>query len=133
MDLMSGALVSGRKLRVLTVVDGCTRDPLAVWCNFSIPGERVVAVLEQIILVRGKPQQTRANNGPLFRDMTFRSWCQKEGVTMKYTQPKKPMRNAYIERLTRTFREDVLDAYLFESPEEVRILSNEWQDSYMIH
>jgi putative transposase len=40
------------------------------------------------------------------------------------------MQNGYIERLNRTFREDVLDAYEFETLEEVRILSDEWQYSY---
>ena len=40
------------------------------------------------------------------------------------------MQNGYIERLNRTFREDILDAYQFETLEEVRILSDEWQDSY---
>jgi putative transposase len=130
MDFVSDALVGGRKLRVLKVVDDCTRESLAVWCDFSIPGERVVAVLEQIILERGKPQQIRVDNGPEFRGKTFSSWCEKENITIKYIQPGKPMQNAYIERLNRTFREDVLDAYLFESLEEVRRLSDEWQDSY---
>ena len=130
MDFMSDALVGGRKLRVLKVVDDCTRESLAVWCDFSIPGEKVVAVLQDIVSERGKPQQIRVDNGPEFRGRAFSSWCQKEGITIKYIQPGKPMQNAYIERLNRTFREDVLDAYLFESLEEVRILSDEWQDSY---
>ncbi|MCW3073597.1 MAG: transposase [Rhizobium sp.] len=130
MDFMSDALVGGRKLRVLKVVDDCTRESLAVWCDFSIPGEKVVAVLEQIIRERGKPQQIRVDNGPEFRGKVLSSWCQAEGITIKYIQPGRPMQNAYIERLNRTFREDVLDAYLFDSLEEVRILSDEWQDSY---
>ena len=130
MDFMSDALVGGRKLRVLKVVDDCTRESLAVWCDFSIPGQRVVAVLEQIILERGKPHQIRVDNGPEFRGKTFSTWCEKENIMIKYIQPGRPMQNAYIERLNRTFREDVLDAYLFESLEEVRILSDEWQDTY---
>ena len=40
------------------------------------------------------------------------------------------MQNGYIEGLNRTFREDILDAYQFETLEDVRILSDEWQYSY---
>jgi len=130
MDFMSDSLVSGRKLRILKIVDDCTRESLAVWCDFSITGEKVTEILQDITSHRGKPLQIRVDNGPEFRSNAFVNWCSKEAITIKYIQPGKPMQNAYIERLNRTYREDVLDAYLFESLEEVRILSDEWQYSY---
>ena len=40
------------------------------------------------------------------------------------------MQNAYIERLNRLFREDVLNAYLFDSLEQMRILAYKWRDEY---
>lgn len=130
MDFMSDALVSGRKLRILKVVDDCTRESLAVWCDYSITGQKVTEVLEQIITERGIPHQIRVDNGPEFTGKVFTDWCNRQSITIKYIQPGKPMQNAYIERLNRTYREDVLDAYLFETLEEVRILSDEWQYKY---
>lgn len=129
-DFMSDALVNGRRLRILNVIDDCTRESLAVWSDYSIPGEKVTTVLDQIILERGKPKQIRMDNGPEFTGKAFTNWCEAMGIEMKFIQPGKPMQNAYIERLNRTFREDVLDAYLFETLEEVRILSDEWQHKY---
>ena len=133
MDFMSDALAGGRRLRVLNVIDDCTRESLAAWCDYSIPGEKVVEVLKTIINDRGRPEQIRVDNGPEFRGRAFVQWCQAEQITIKYIQPGKPMQNAYIERLNRTYREDVLDAYLFETLEEVRVLSDEWQDHYNNH
>lgn len=130
MDFMSDALSSGRKLRILNIIDDCTRESLAAWCDYSIPGEKVVAVLESVIAERGRPEQIRVDNGPEFRGHCFAKWCEREQIKIKYTQPGKPMQNAYIERLNRTYREDVLDAYQFETLEEVRILSDEWQHYY---
>ena len=130
MDFMSDSLVNGRKLRILKVVDDCTRESLAVWCDYSIPGERVIEVLQQVITERQKPVQIRVDNGPEFTSKVFTEWCKGQCITIKYIQPGRPMQNAYIERLNRTFREDVLDAYIFETLEEVRILSDEWQYKY---
>jgi putative transposase len=130
MDFMSGSLVSGRKLRILKVVDDCTRESLAVWCDYAILGEKVVDILEDIIGERGKPCQIRVDNGPEFTGTVFTSWCKKQSITIRYIQTSRPMQNAYIERLNRTCREDVLDAYLFESLEQVRIQSDEWQYKY---
>jgi putative transposase len=130
MDFMSDALTSGRKLRVLKIMDDYTRESLAAYPDYSITSEKVVEVLKQIIAERDKPEQIRVDNGPEFRSKVFMEWCNKNGIAIKYIQPGKPMQNGYIERLNRTFREDVLDAYQFETLEELRILSDEWQYSY---
>ncbi|MFC5408323.1 transposase [Larkinella bovis] len=60
----------------------------------------------------------------------FQEWCQDNHITIQYIQPGKPMQKGYIERLNRTYREDVLDANLFESLEQVWILSDEWVEQY---
>jgi len=130
MDFMSDSLVSGRKLRILKVVDDCTRESLAVWCDYSIPSEKVVEVLQEICSQRKKPYQIRVDNGTEFTSKVFMQWCAKNNILIKYTQPGRPMQNAYIERLNRSYREDVLDAYLLESLEDARILSDEWQYKY---
>jgi putative transposase len=130
MDFMSDALSSGRKLRVLNIMDDCTRESLAAYADFSIPAEKVITVLDDVIEQRGIPEQIRVDNGPEFLSKAFTGWCSKKGILIRYTQPGKPMQNGYIERLNRTYREDILDAYQFETLEEVRILSDEWQHSY---
>ncbi|WP_414693450.1 integrase core domain-containing protein, partial [Pedobacter sp.] len=45
-------------------------------------------------------------------------------------QPGRPMQNGYIERFNRTFRENILDAYLFEDTMQVQILTEEWMQDY---
>jgi putative transposase len=56
--------------------------------------------------------------------------CRTQGIHIKYIQPGKPIQNAYIERFNRSYREDVFDAYMFESLRHLRELSSEWQDEY---
>ena len=72
----------------------------------------------------------RVDNGPEFTSFEFADWCTKKCIRIKYIQPGKPTQNAYIERFNKTYREDILDAYLFEHLEEVRMLSDQWLWSY---
>jgi len=112
-------------------MDDCTRESLAVRCDYSITGEKVTEILEEMFRERrARPAQIRVDNGPEFTGTFFNNWCRDKSIAIKYIQPGRPMQNAYIERLNRTYREDVLDAYLLESLEEVRILSDEWQYNY---
>lgn len=130
MDFVSDALVSKRKIRVLTIIDDCSREVLAAHADFSLSALKVIDILKMISLERPLPKQIRVDNGSEFIAGKFQEWCEDNHITIQYIQPGKPMQNGYIERLNRTYREDILDAYLFESLEQVRILSDEWVDQY---
>ncbi len=130
MDFLSDALVNKRKIRVLTIMDDCSREVLAAHADFSLSALKVIDVLEMIARERSLPKQIRVDNGSEFMADKFKAWCEAHHITIQYIQPGKPMQNGYIERLNRTYREDVLDAYLFESLEEVRMLSDEWMDHF---
>jgi putative transposase len=120
MDFMSDALTNGRKVKILNIMDDCTRESLSAYVDYSILGERVVDVVKNIIAERGKPDFIRVDNGPEFNGKSFTSWCQKVGIEVRYIQPGRPMQNGFIERLNRMFREDVLDVYQFNTLEQLR-------------
>jgi putative transposase len=130
MDFMSDALEDGRKVRIFNVIDDYNRACLSNECGISMPSQRVTRILEQIIELRGKPESIRTDNGPEFTSHHFTDWCKEKNIKTKYIQPGKPHQNGYIERFNRTFREDVLDAYIFEKLSQLRIISQKWQDEY---
>ena len=85
--------------------------------------------IREVLLHRTKPR-IRTDNGPKFISKVFKDFCEEQDIEIQYIQPGKPAQNAYIERFNRTFREDVLDAYLFESINHVNALAYEWQIDY---
>lgn len=133
MDFMSDALMDGRRFRVLNIIDDFNREVLAVEADTSLPSARVIRVLDQLTEERGLPRQIRVDNGPEFISNQFSAWCAAHSIEIKYTQPGKPTQNAYIERLNRSFRTEILDAYLFSNIHEVRRLSEEWVEEYNNH
>jgi len=130
MDFMSDSLEDGRSFRVLNVMDDFNRESLIIEGDISIPSERVIRSLEQIAEQRGYPKQIRTDNGPEFQSNKYRDWCVKQGIQALHISPGKPKENGYVERFNRTFREDVLDAYYFESLKQFNEVAADWQDDY---
>jgi putative transposase len=113
LDFMSDSLSSGRAFRTLNIIDDFNREGLWIEVDTSLPAERLVRILEMLALWRGYPKQLRLDNGPELISKKLKAWAERHRVELAFIQPGKPAQNAYIERFNRTYREDVLDAYLF--------------------
>lgn len=127
---MSDTLHAGRRFRLLNVLDEGVREGLAIEVDTSLTAERVIRVMEQLKAWRGVPAALRLDNGPEFTASPFVNWCEQHGIELRYIQPGKPIQNAYIERFNRTFREEVLNQYLFDDLDQVREVSHHWLISY---
>jgi putative transposase len=130
MDFMSDALYRGRRFRTLNVLDEGVREGLAIEIDTSLPVGRVVRVLEQLKAWRGLPKAIRVDNGPELIAQELVDWCAGHGIELRHIQPGKPNQNAYIERFNRTYRSEVLDAYLFDDLDQVREITEQWLHSY---
>lgn len=129
-DFMSDALYVGRRFRTLNVLDEGMREGLTIEIDTSLPGERVVRVLERLCAWRGVPEAIRCDNGPELTSQVFVDWCERMAITLRYIQPGKPNQNAFIERFNRTYREEVLNSYLFEDLDQVREITYDWLIAY---
>lgn len=130
MDFMHDQLSDGRSYRLFNVIDDFNREALAIDIDLSLPAERVVRALDQIIEWRGKPLAIRSDNGPEYIGNTLANWAEQQGIRIDHIQPGKPQQNAYIERYNRTVRYDWLSHYLFESISEVQDYATEWMWTY---
>lgn len=120
LDFMSDSLSNGRAIRILNVIDDFNREALWIEVDTSLPAARVTRVLDMLASWRGNPQQIRLDNGPEMISKKMAKWSQMNRVELAFIQPGKPAQNAYIERFNRTLREEILDAYLFDSVKEVQ-------------
>lgn len=131
LDSMSDTLYRGsRRFRTLNIIDEGVREALAIVIDTSIPAARVVRTLDRLVAWRGKPEAVRVDNGPEYLSQAFKDWCSGNRVELRYIQPGKPNQNAFIERFNRTYRNEVLNAYVFESLRQVRQITQDWLDEY---
>nr|AFH57373.1 transposase AB [Acinetobacter baumannii]AKP49137.1 transposase AB [Acinetobacter baumannii] len=130
MDFMHDQLSDGRSYRVHNVIDDYNRESLDILIDFSLPAERVLRGLDQLIEWRGKPKRIRTDNGPEYISELMEKWCDQHGIEHVFTQPGNPQQNAYVERFNRTVRYECLNQYLFRDLSEVQDYTTDWQYFY---
>ncbi len=130
MDFVHDQLATGRKIRVLTVVDTFSRYAPAIDPRLSYRGEDVVQVLEKVCAKVGYPTTIRVDQGTEFVSRDLDLWAYTRGVTLDFSRPGKPTDNAFIEAFNGRFRAECLNAHWFMSLEDARQKMEAWRRYY---
>lgn len=130
MDFMQDVLVDGRRFRTLNVLDIVTRECLAIEVDTSLPGQRVVRLLDQLLLWHGTPKRITLDNGPEFTGQALDVWAYEHGVTLDFIEPGRPMQNGYLESFNGKFRDECLNVHWFRSLADARRLISTWKEGY---
>jgi putative transposase len=130
LDFVHDAVGCGRAIRVLSVVDGYTRECLALEVDTSFASRRVTRVLEAIIAERGVPQVIRCDNGPELTSRHFLAWCIERKIELVHIQPGRPMQNGRVESFHGKLRDECLRVSWFGNLFEARRKIVAWRAEY---
>lgn len=130
MDFVCDSTLTGRRFRALAIVDDFSRESPAIEVDSSIPGARVVEVLERLAETRGLPEVITVDNGPEFAGKTLDEWAYRRGVKLNFIRPGKPVENAYAESFIGRLRDECLNESWFSSIREARDIIEIWRRDY---
>ena len=128
LDFMSDSLAWGHRIRLLPVIDAFTREALAIEVDTSLPGIRVVQVLERLVQEQGAiPQEIMLDNGPELRGRALDQWGYARGVRLRFIEAGKPVQNAFIESFNARLRDECLNEHWFLSLADARQIVEAWR------
>jgi len=130
MDFVHDQLATGRKLRILTVVDTFSRFSPVIDARFSYRGEDVVATLDRTCRKVGYPKTIRVDNGSEFVSRDMDLWAYQRGVTLDFSRPGKPTDNAFIEAFNSKLRSECVNTHWFLSLEDACEKLDRWRRHY---
>ena len=131
LDFQFDQTADGRVLKLLHVVDECTREALAIECARRIDSDATVATLERLVAVRGRaPEQIRCDNGPELTANALRDWCRFSGAGSAYIEPGSPWQNPFVESFGSRVRDELLAGELFSSLAEAQVMAADWREDY---
>jgi putative transposase len=130
LDFVSDQLTDGRRFRILTVIDNCTRECLALVADTSLSGRRVARELDAIIRQRGRPDMIVSDNGTEYTSNAILAWADESGVGWHYIAPGKPQQNGFNESFNGRLRDELLNETLFRSLPHARAVLDIWRRDY---
>ena len=131
LDFVSDALSSGRRFRVLAVVDDFTGECLGLVVDTSLSGLRVGRELDRIAALRGcYPAMIVSDNGTELTSHAILRWQEERSVLRHYSAPGKPQQNGFVESFNGRFRDECLNEHLFSSLVVARRIIEAWRVDY---
>jgi transposase InsO family protein len=130
LDFVHDQMASGRRFRILNVVDDVTRECLAAIPDTSISGQRVSRELTALIERRGKPGMIVSDNGTELTSNAIFAWTKDHAVEWHYIAPGKPMQNGFVESFNGRMRDELLNETLFRSLDHAKSAIARWAKDY---
>ena len=130
LDFVRDQLVTGRRFRVLNIVDDMTRECIRAVVATSISGRRVVRELTDLIAERGSPKMIVSDNGTELTSDPLLAWSGDAGVEWHYIAPGKPTQNGFVESFNGRMRDERLNETLFFPIGQARAILARWVDDY---
>jgi putative transposase len=127
MDFVSDCVSTGKVIRMLTIVDDCTRECPAIEVDTSLGGFRVRRILDRLASERGLPEAIVVDIGPEFRGRALAAWSEERHARLEFIQPGKPVQNAYAESFNGRLRDECLNANWFTSLSDARRKIESWR------
>ena len=126
MDFMHNILDDGRAFQLINVLDDFSREARAIEIDFSLPSERVIRALDQLIQRRAGPSAIRCDSGPEYISQTTMQWAEDRGIHIDLSQPSKSQQNTNVDRFNRTLRYELLNRYHCASLAQVQGHATAW-------
>jgi putative transposase len=128
-DFIHDVLVDGRPFRVLSVVDVFSRSSEVLEPGIGFTGARVAELLERASKGR-LPRVITADNGTEFTSKALDAWAFEKGVKLDFTTPGKPTENGFVESFQGRFRDECLNAEIFENLDDAKCKIAAWRHDY---
>lgn len=129
-DFVHDRLNDGRSFRIFSVVDGYTRECLALEADTSFASQRVSRVLDDVIAEHAKPETIRMDNGPELTSRHFLAWSVERKIELIHIQPGKPTQNAKAESFQGRLRDEFLNVSWFWNLWDARRKIAAWREEY---
>lgn len=129
-DFVFDQSLSGKSLKMLTLMDEYTRECLAVEVGVSIKSERVKQILQKVCATKGKPELIRSDNGSEFIGKAVNEWLAKNGIKPLFIEPGKPWQNGKGESFNGKLRDECLSREWFSSVKEAQVIIEKWRKFY---
>lgn len=127
LDFVADQFIDGRRMRILFVVDDCTRECLALVADTSISGIRVAREFDRLLAQYGKPRMIVSYNGTELTSNAILRWADDHTVAWHYIAPGKSTQNAFAESFIGGLRDELLNETLFRSLPHARALLETWR------